>query len=77
MTEWKKEPPAAEGWYLTRLPEEEATCPRWWNGTVWSLPAYPDDPIKRVEVRAQAPTQFSDRLLWMPLPAPPMGEKKL
>jgi hypothetical protein len=61
------ESPTVEGWYMTRLPEETVEVRRWWNGKVFSLPVYPDDTPKRVEVRAAAPSALSDRLLWREL----------
>ena len=51
---WRAGPPPHVGWWNTSVWKDDDSW-RWWDGSRWSLPAWPEFTAERAAMRAAAP----------------------
>jgi len=72
MTEWKKGKPPEPGWYPTKVPPYTnwAGSYRWWDGKVWSWPAFSHESAERAgRWAANKEDNFvSNQMMWSKMP---------
>ncbi|WP_367847030.1 hypothetical protein [Rhodoferax sp. WC2427] len=56
---WHRGPPPHIGWWQASSGRSTRTW-RWWNGTCWSIVAFPEDDLASVAMCAATPTESTN-----------------
>ena len=71
MTKWQSGPPPSMGWWPCKIKDwSDRGGLRWWNGNLWSWPAFPTDSAKDAERYANKLAKSDQHLIeWTERPA--------